>query len=335
MECSEQSAAETSQEQHKLEDTPDSEAAESDISWYESIPPLPRPLTTKNGLKLLVVVSLFAAVALGTIWHLGGRFFDLIFLTPLFAGFFLAFAMEKAISKTCWRRSVTILWLSAIAAVLLLATRYVEDSIAARPMVIRSLSESFSESEHLPPAVVHSQLEQQMTPLESSLIYIVAIANRGTYVSRDLGVTYLMSGGTRISGIPFRGYGFWLLLLFQAAVIVGVCMIATDPTIHSGYCNTCGKWAKRHWLFRKQGHQADELADYVRGQRWAEADDMRLGGKISGKDFSTAHLLHCANCASDMLIVNRMTHGEEKHLLYARISSETAESIRSAVRRVA
>ena len=325
-------------EDSEIEDSEDSAESSTDataISWHESIPPTPRSLTTPDGLKFLIMTAVLSAIALGTVWHLGGLFFDLIFLTPLAAGFALAFAIDKAVSKTHWRRQVTLVWLGVFAAVLILTTRYVEDGMAARPLVIQSLTKYIAARDHLPTDVVTERLEQIITPFDAFKIYMLATADRGTTIGRDMGMTYLMSSGTRVSGIPFRGYGFWVLLVLQSAAMVCVCAVATGTTVHLGYCNECGKWAKRHWLFRKQGHQAEALADHVRSQNWAQADEMRLGGKLNTKDYSSAHVLHCAHCVSQTLIVNRITRGEEKHLLYARLSDESSEALRTAVRQIA
>ena len=322
-------------EESEIEDSVESSTAIANINWYESIPPTARPLTTINGLKILILTVILSAVALGTVWHLGGLFFDLIFLTPLAAGFALAFAMDKAVSRTHWRRQITLVWLSGIAAILILTTRYVEDGMAARPLVIESFAKFIASRDHLPADVVSERLEQIISPLDAFKIYMRATADRGTTIGRDMGMTYLMSSGTRVSGIPFRGYGFWVLLLIQSAAIVGVCVVATGSTVQSGYCSNCGKWAKRHWLFRKQGHQAEELAEHIRSQNWAQADEMRLGGKLNTKDYSSAHILHCTHCTSRMLIVNRTTRDEEKHLLYAQLSDESSEAIRTAVRQIA
>jgi hypothetical protein len=306
------------------------------IPWEECLPPGEQPDTTRQGRNLLMLAAFLGAVFVGTIWHFAGRFLDLVFLTPVAAGLGLAFPIGKVVHKAHWRRPRTLIWLSITATFLVFMTRYVEDCVATRPQIVEMVTDHYAEKWHMPASVAHSAVEQGLSPFSTFRLFMVITAYQGVYLSRDMGITYLMSSGTLINviGLPFRGYGFWFLLILQGVVISWICIETTSGLARAGFCDACGNWAKQSLLFRKQGHQANELLDCVRHQDWAAADEMRLGGKINGHDFSRVRLLYCSQCAEDRLIVNRVVRGEETYLFCARLTKEATASLRAAIRRL-
>lgn len=198
---------ETAEAEEQMED---SSAGSVKVEWDECAPPRPFPATTRRGRKILICTSLLGAFVLGTIWHFAGTFLDLVFLTPLAVGLGLAFVLGKAVSRTHWRRPQILLWLSITATLLVFTTRYVEDYVSVRSELVHMMTEHYAGKWHMPADAAQSYVEQGLTPFYTFRLFMILTAYQGIYLSRDMGVTYLMGSGTMVSaiGIPFRGYGF-------------------------------------------------------------------------------------------------------------------------------
>lgn len=283
----------------------------------EIAPPRASGKCPPRAVLLLLLAGIVAPLIVGGVYHLVARFIDLLILFPFVAGAGTGMALAIAVGRgKCRNPAVTIVF-ALIAGVMTYGTRWYLDSQHRRPDMVAAFSEALATEQKLPPAEARAALERYLDPIRTLRVYLELTAEAGISIGRR------SSSISRRGGITLQGPLFWLLLLAETGIVVGVAIVFSKGAASGAFCEKCEVWESESTLFRVHPSQSDALLENVRAQAWEEIGNLPVGGEVSDKIHCDMVITRCDKCADTRVTVRSKGGGGKRRLFHARLAPES------------
>jgi hypothetical protein len=306
--------------------TPTAAAAAAEAAAPTPFPPLedvpnsgPSGRIAPGGLTRLLGVSVAAGVGIGLLWHLIGRFIDLVWIFPFAFGGLLGLCLSTAVRKARSRSPLAAVVCGVLACAAVALSRLTANAYQA-PAALLTLSRmSESEIHAAADAGGRIKIDTNMDPVTRLRAYLDLMAKTGITTKS------VRSGRTRTT---YTGTGYWLFLLGTYGIVGVVGAIMAASASKEPYCEACDCWKLKTRLFRFDPSQIGHVLPLVRAQDWAGL--RRLPAEPAGnneKKFLDVMLHHCDGCQD--AVVHVASAGTTS--LAGRISVESAAQAKAAM----
>jgi hypothetical protein len=267
------------------------------------------PVSAFEGAPLVLVAGVIAAVVLGGLYHYVARAFDIKILFPILLGLAIGWALRVAAIRARCRQAVLLSIVAVLAGAAAYGIRQAMDTVQMQKEMQRFLAEKAAEDALVgdPPPVVHWGFFDTLRLRAAS------------------GIGY--GSARRASKGTLRGAGFWIFLLFEAALVAGVAAASVRPIVRHATCGACRRFVPSIPVFRVNARDSDRLVDAVRHQRWKKAQEMSDRASATPTDRAEAMLLRCGDCDASSIRIDVTEGVRSKKVMHVALPSESLEAL--------
>jgi hypothetical protein len=260
-----------------------------------------KPAGALDGAALVIMSGLVAAAVFGAAYHFVGRVFDLLILFPIALGLAVGFVIKMAALKGRCRNGILLLAVAIVSGVAAYGFRQTLDTLKIRGDLTQILKEK-------PGATV-------VPPSFEDVLRLRAEAGIGIGRARSAKKNTV------------TGAGFWIFMLFEAAIVAGVAAASVRQVSLLAYCERCRGFVPSVPIFRVNGRDTGRLNSFIRHQKWKEAQQISNQASPTDTDRAEASLLRCGGCNGSSIRVDLYEGKRSKKVLHVALPPESLEAL--------
>lgn len=258
-----------------------------------------------SGVPRLLVAGLVSAIVVGVIYAFISRFFNLLIVFPLAAGFLVGLGLTFAVTAGKVRNGKITAVVAVLAGLLMMGVVDFATAMSERAEMIDAFTQSEVADLATPangkapsPAqlatlekTTRAEISGALTPLRTFALYEIIAAEAGTSIGRP------GSG----SGIPIQGVFYYLLRAFELLLVAGVSAAVATGAANAPFCENCQKWHQEESVLKRHPGQNALVAEKISARDWNGLMDVPPGEAPDDKNVTTVKITHCPDCSSGTL----------------------------------
>jgi hypothetical protein len=259
-----------------------------------------KPAGALDGAPLVIMSGLVGAAILGAAYHFVGRVFDLLILFPIVLGLAVGFVIKMAALRGRCRN-----------AILLLA------------VALASGAAAYGFRQTLDTLQIRSELRKLLK--EKSEVAVVPSFMDTLRLRAEIGIGIGRARSAKKNTVT--GAGFWIFMLFEAAIVAGIAAASVRQVSLLAYCERCRGFVPSVPIFRVNGRDAGRLNSFIRHQKWKEAQEISNQASPSDTDRAEASLLRCGGCNGSSIRVDLYEGKRSKKVMHVALPPESLEAL--------
>lgn len=293
------------------------------------------------GLGLMLAITIGSSVVVGAVYHLIGRFLDLVLISQLVVGLIVGAALASAIKAGKCRNVLLATAFAVLAGLLTYGTKLGLDAWYERADMVDGFTDytlnsvlrgsgiagavdangvvSPSLSLQMRPRV-KAMVEKRMTPWVTFTTYMELAAEQGVSISHN-GVG---------KGMPIRGNAYWIMLAAEVLLVVFVAGMLARGAAAEPFCERCDQWFAQTQVLRVHPVQNPLLLEKANAKDWAGLLDVPVGQTWDTKNHSDVTLSRCEKCSDATLTIKSTKGNSEKKLLDLYLGPQEGERFYAA-----
>ena len=259
-----------------------------------------KPAGALDGATLVILSGLVAAAVFGAAYHFVGRVFDLLILFPIVLGLAVGFVIKMAALRGRCRNAILLLAVALASGVAAYGFRQTLDTLQIRSELGKLLK-------------------------EKSEVAVVPSFMDTLRLRAEIGIGIGRARSAKKNTVT--GAGFWIFMLFEAAIVAGVAAASVRQVSLLAYCERCRGFVPSVPIFRVNGRDAGRLNSFIRHQKWKEAQEISNQASPSDTDRAEASLLRCGGCNGSSIRVDLYEGKRSKKVMHVALPPESLEAL--------